>query len=41
MSVHKNDRLAVHSRAVLVRRVLSEGQTPLAGPRPAGVGPPT
>ena len=31
MNVHKNARLAVHSRAVLVRRGLSEGQSPQFG----------
>ena len=30
MNVHKNARLTVHSRAELVRRVLSEGQSPKA-----------
>ena len=37
MNVHKNARLTRHSRAVLVHRVVAEGQTPKAVATALGV----
>jgi transposase-like protein len=37
MNIHKNARLTPHSRAELVRRVLIEGQAPMAVATAMGV----